>query len=183
VDDYLAIDLSATAGQKNLVERGNDLVLRTIIQFCGLVAILAGILNILSTFPALFSKIMLTWVRRVGDISSLVALIGIYLYQRKSSNVFGVVAFLIAIAGVMMLLFSFRYEQAIMVYALGVILVGIYLLITGSFPRWVPLLWLLSVLIAIPGFFLPDLETLFSTMAAIAFGLGFLTAGFSMLKI
>jgi hypothetical protein len=157
--------------------------MKILIKFCGLLAILAGILNVLSAAPGQIPENMLTWVRRVGDISSLVALIGIYLYQRKSSNVFGVVAFLIAIAGVMMLIFSFRYEQAIMVYALGVILVGIYLLITGSFPRWVPLLWLLSVLIAIPGFLLSDLEMLFSTMAAIAFGLGFLAAGFSMLKI
>jgi hypothetical protein len=61
--------------------------------------------------------------------------------------------------------------------------IAISLLRTGSIPRWVPLLWLLSPLIALPGFLMPNLEAILSLLAAIAFGLGFAGAGYYLLAI
>lgn len=100
-----------------------------------MVAILAGILNILSAMSGRIPESALTLIRWVGDISASIALVGIYLHQRKSTHAFGLLAFVVAIGGVFRLIFSFNYEQAIMVYALGVILIAISLLRTGSIPR------------------------------------------------
>lgn len=155
----------------------------TFIRISGLLAILAGILNVLSAMSGPIPESALALIRRVGDISALIALIGIYLHQRKSIHAFGLLAFVVAIGGVLMLIFSFNYEQAIMVYALGVILVAISLLRTGSLPRWVPFLWLLSPLIALPGFLMPNLGATLSLLAAIAFGLGYVGAGYYLLAI
>jgi hypothetical protein len=108
---------------------------QTFIRICGLVAILAGILNVLSAMSGPIPESALNLIRRVGDISALIALIGIYLHQRNSIHAFGLLAFVVAMGGVLMLIFSFNYEQAIMVYALGVILIAISLFRTGSIPR------------------------------------------------
>jgi hypothetical protein len=156
---------------------------RNLIRVSGGVAILAGILNILSAMPGLFSQEALFWVRRIGDISALIALVGIYFHQRRATDTFGVIAFLVAVVGVLMLIFSFPYEQAIMVYGLGVILVAVHLLRSGSIPNWVPGLWLLSVLVALPGFLAPNLEMLLSLLAAISFGLGFVGMGYMLFTL
>jgi hypothetical protein len=148
------------------------------IQASGLIAILAGILNILSALPGQIPDSTLFWIRRIADISALIALIGLFLYLRREINVFGLIAFVVAVTGVLMLIFSFKYEQAISVYALGVILVAIAILRTGSFPIWVPSLWILSALIALPGFLVPNLATILSLLAAIAFGFGFVGVGY-----
>lgn len=155
----------------------------TLIRLSGLVAILAGILNILSALPDSMPQNALFWVRRIGDISALIALIGIYLYVRESLNIFLLAAFVVAIAGVVLLIFSFSYDQAIMVYAAGVILLAIALLRTDAFPWWVPALWILSPLMIIPGFLLPNQEFIFSLLAAIVFGLGFMGAGYQLLTV
>jgi membrane-bound metal-dependent hydrolase YbcI (DUF457 family) len=153
------------------------------IRISGLVAIFAGILNILSTMPEQIPESALPWVHRVGDISALIALTDIYLNHRKFTHTFGLIAFIVAVAGVLMLIFSLRYEQAIMVYALGVILMAISHLRTRGIPIWVPLLWLVSVLIALPGFLIPSLGTITSLLAAMAFGLGFVEAGYYLITI
>jgi hypothetical protein len=69
------------------------MVLNTFLRVSGFVAILAGILNVLSGLPDLFPESTLTLIRRFADIGSLIALVGIYLYQRKQLDVFGQVGF------------------------------------------------------------------------------------------
>ena len=155
--------------------------LTILIRLSGLAAILAGILNVFSGMPAMFPESALFWVRRIGDISALIALIGIALHLRKSLDAFGLVSLGITAAGVGLLIFSIRYDLAITVYALGVILLAIALLRNGSFPRWASVLWLLSALIAMPGFLIPGQEAFFSLLAAIVFGLGFVGVGYHLL--
>jgi hypothetical protein len=154
--------------------------LTTLIRLSSRGAILATILNVLSGMPVLFSESALFWVHRIADISTLIAMIGIALHLRKSLDAFGLIALGVALAGVGLLIFSIRYDLAITIYALGVILLAIALLRTGNFPRWAPVLWLPSILIAMPGFLIPGQETFFSLLVAIVFGLGFIGVGFHL---
>jgi hypothetical protein len=55
---------------------------------------------------------------------------------------------------------------------------AVAILRTQAFPSWVAWLWILAVVVALPAFFLPELETLFFAAGGVAFGLGFLGAGY-----
>ncbi|HSG43503.1 MAG TPA: hypothetical protein VLA72_10160, partial [Anaerolineales bacterium] len=116
-------------------------------------------------------------------VATLIALIGIYLFQRESAGIFGLIAFLVAFVAAMLLTFEFNFfGMSTMVYALGLILIAIAALRAGSFPKWVPWLWLVAPIIFFPGAFLPDLQDTLFLLGAILFGAGFIGAGFSLWK-
>ncbi len=121
----------------------------------------------------------LPWIYMVNNIFTMIALIGIYLFQKDSAGVFGLIAFLVAFAAALMQTFAFS-EMATMIFALGLILIAIAALRAGSFPKWVPWLWLAAVIIGVPGTFLPDLQQTLFVAGAILFGAGFIGAGISL---
>ena len=85
----------------------------------------------------------LPWVRSLADIAALVALVGIYLHQREATGTFGLIAFVIALAGVLVLVFRLNYGLGISIYAPGLILLAIAALRANSFPGWVSWMWIL----------------------------------------
>ena len=155
----------------------------TFIRLSGLVAIIAGILNVLSGVPDQVPESALPWVRRVADIAALIALIGIYLYQRKATGTFGLIAFIVALTAVLMLIFSFNYELAIMIYGVGLILLAIAALRANTFPRWVPSMWIIAPQLGIGGFLMPNLLAILTLLATIAFALGFIGVGYHLFTI
>jgi hypothetical protein len=118
----------------------------------------------------------------VSNVATLIALVGIYLFQRNSAGVFGLIAFVVAFVGALLLTFDYNLEMSTMIYALGLILIAIAALRAGSFPKWVPWVWLAATIIGIPGTFLPDLQDTLFLLGAILFGAGFIGAGFSLWK-
>lgn len=150
------------------------------VRFSGLVAIMAAVLNVLSGMPDQIPKRALAWIRTAGDISALIAIIGIYLHQRKALNTLGLIAFAITLAAVLMLIFSFNYEMAVGIYAVGLFLVAIALLQAGIFPPWVPWMWIIAPVIGMVAFLIPNIATILFQLAAVAFGLGFIGAGYHM---
>jgi hypothetical protein len=153
----------------------------TYFRIGGVIAILAGILNVLSGLPDVFPERTLTLIRRVADISTLIAVVGIYLYQRDDLGILGQIGFPVVLVGVLMLIFSVRYETALGIYSLGLVVFGIATLRAGALPGWAAWMWIAAPFISIPAFLFEGLAQLFFQLAAIAFALGFIGIGYFML--
>jgi hypothetical protein len=149
------------------------------VRWSGVAAIVTGIFGIVAALGVGASA---PWVYVVSNIATLIALIGIYLFQKDTAGVFGLVAFLVAFAGALLLTFAYNLELSTMIYALGLILIAIAALRAGAFPKWVPWLWLVATLVGIPGTFLIDLQQTLFLLGAIFFGAGFIGAGLSLWK-
>lgn len=150
-----------------------------VVRWSGVAAVVTGIFGIAAALGASASA---PWVYAVSNVATLIALIGIYLFQREAAGVFGLIAFLVAFAGALMMTFDYALETSTMVYALGLILIAIAALRAGSFPKWIPWMWLAATIVGIPGTFLPDLQQTLFLLGAILFGAGFIGAGFSLWK-
>jgi hypothetical protein len=149
------------------------------VKWSGVAAIITGIFGIIA---ALGTGASAPWIYWVSNIATLIALVGIYLFQKDSAGVFGLIAFLVAFAGALLLTFDYNLETSTMVYAFGLILIAIAALIAGAFPKWVPWMWLAATIVGIPGTFLPDLQNTLFLLGAILFGAGFIGAGLSLWK-
>ena len=149
------------------------------IRWSGVAAIVTGVFGIIAALGAGASA---PWVYIVSNIATLIALIGIYLFQKKSAGLFGLIAFLVAFVGALLLAFDYNLETSTMIYALGLILIAIAALRASSFPKWVPWMWLAATIIGIPGTFLPDLQQTLFLLGAILFGAGFIGAGLNLWK-
>lgn len=149
------------------------------IRWSGVAAMVTGILGIILGLGTGESA---PWLYVVSNVATLIALIGIYLFQKDSAGVFGLIAFLVAFAGALLLTFSYSLDISTMVYALGLVLLAIAALRAASFPKWVPWMWLAATIIGIPGTFLPDLQELLFLLGAILFGVGLIGAGLSLWK-
>ncbi|MGD2058747.1 MAG: hypothetical protein PVI04_08445 [Anaerolineales bacterium] len=153
----------------------------TYFRIAGGIAILAGILNVLSGLADVFPERTLTLIRRVADISTLIAIVGIYLYQRDRLGILGQIGFPVVLVGVLMLIFSFRYETALGIYSFGLVVFGIATLRASALPGWAAWLWIAAPFISIPAFLFEDLAQLFFQLASIAFALGFIGTGYYMM--
>jgi hypothetical protein len=150
-----------------------------IVRWSGVAAIVTGIFGVIA---ALGTGASAPWIYTVSNVATLIALIGIYLFQKDSAGIFGLVAFLVAFAGALLLTFAYNLETSTIIYALGLILIAIAALRAGSFPKWVPWMWLAATIVGIPGAFLPDLQQTLFLLGAILFGAGFIGAGLSLWK-
>lgn len=157
------------------------MTISTFLRICGLIAIVAGILNALAGFPDLIPGNTLAIIRRAADISVLIGIVGTYMYQRHKLGILGYVGFFIVMTGILMLIFSLNYEMAIGIYAVGLFVVGIATVRANVFPRWAPWLWIVAPLISIPTFLFPNIAQLLFQVSAIAFALGFVGVGYYML--
>ncbi len=149
------------------------------IKWSGVVAIVAGIASIVAAFGVGATT---PWIYWVSNIATLIALIGIFLHQRDSAGTFGLIAFLVAFVGALFITFAYESDTSGIVYALGLVLLAIAVLRAGSFPKWVPWLWIGAIIVGIPGMFLPDMEQLLFLLAAFLFGGGFIGAGIILWK-
>jgi hypothetical protein len=151
------------------------------IRLSGVAAILAGIFTLAGTILELNPVPSLLWVYLVLTISSITTLVGIYVYQKETAGTLGSVGFVVALTGNLLLILP---NPAIggSVYALGLLLVGVASLKAGSFPRWVPWLWIAALFIGVPGFLLPNLESLLFLSGSAVFALSFIGAGYTMWK-
>jgi len=95
----------------------------------------------------------------------------------------GLIAFAIAAASELMLLFFINHQLVVSIYAVGMILLAVATLRANSFPRWVLWMWVIALLLGIPGILMPNLQAILFLLAAIGFGLGFIGAGYHLLTI
>lgn len=149
-------------------------------RWLGVIAIVAGILNLLSALSE--PEQVVFWIRKFGDASSAVALVGIFAFQRDRTGVFGMIATFIGVAGALLMFAGVDYGMALGVYGLGVILLAIEMLRTKCFPRWIPACWLLSPIVGVPSAFVPSLAGPAGLLAAGIFVAGYCGVGYTMLR-
>lgn len=149
-----------------------------LIRWSGIASILAGLLGITVSFFDENTPSVFTWIYIISNLLTILALIGIYLYQKDEAGLFGLLGFGVAMLGNLMLFIDDLYMVAGAVYAIGLIVLGISALKAGKFPRWIPLLWIVAPLIGSPGFFSESLANLFFFLGAVVYGLGFISAGY-----
>lgn len=149
------------------------------VRWSGVAAIVTGIGNVIISLGVGASA---PWIYIVTNVATLIALIGIYLFQKDSAGVMGLIAFLVASAATLLLTFAFNLSLSAMAYAIGLVLIAIATLRAGVFPKWVPWIWLAATIVGIPGVFLPDLEQTFFLLGSILFGAGFIGAGLTLWK-
>ena len=163
------------------------MTIATLIQLCGLSAILAGLFSIATTlipeeterrYPAL------EWVYTSNNFFLLLSFLGIYLFQVAGSGIWGLIGFLLGVLGA---LFSMRstktagmegYEFGGIFIALALIFLSIGSWLAGQFPIWIPGLWMLSILLGLPALFIKTYNRLGFILGGIPFGLGMIGAGF-----
>jgi len=161
-----------------------------ILRWGGLVAILSGLLVIVvalfppgggePTFPGITSARVMYWA--VG-LATMFALIAVYVVQVEETGTLGLVGFFLATIGNALFLAEDVAELAGGLMALGIVLLGIATWRAEKFSRWVPGLWLASVVIGMTGNILGgggDLSHTLNMIAGVPFGLAFILAGYSL---
>ncbi len=147
----------------------------TFIRWSGLAAILSGILSLL-----LGGDSIPDWLYLASTILTIVALIGIYLYLRAGAGVWGLLGFIVALLGNVLLFFIDDFTIGGGVYALRLILLAVGALQANRFAAWVPWMWIIAPVIGVPGLFLSSLADVLLLLGSIAFAAGFIGAGWHL---
>ena len=155
----------------------------TFVRWSGLAAVAAGLVTAAGIFvflsedpnPAFESLGALVRTVLIG-----IALIGIYLFQKDEAGVLGLIGTLAAFVGNFLFLSDVSFFISGSLYSLGLILLAVSLLRARKFPRWVPILWILTIVLGFPGFFIESLEAAAFVIGAVVLGLAFIGAGYTM---
>lgn len=126
------------------------------------------------------------WLYILLDLMLLIALTGIYLFERNKSGTLGILGYTIAVGGNLISFLDFllpdilwRLGSAIL--GVGLILLAIGLLKVAKFPKWVSIFLILAPVIGIPGLFSEALTSIMvSGVSTFLFALGFIGAGYKM---
>ena len=150
------------------------------IRWTGLAAIFAGVFNaagaILDANPPGYIGIIYLG----ATVTTLAAIAGFYQYQKDGAGIWGLAGVLAILIGNLFFFSESTVALGSSVLGLGLLLLAVGSFKAGKFPRWVPVLWVLSMLVGLPGFLYPDLrETLF-ILGAVTFAVGFAGAGYTM---
>ena len=167
------------------------------LQICGLAAILTGVLTIfgsgIETTGAFLETVPTATMDAAYVLSNILALLaftGVFITQRKEAGLANLVGYLIILfANILMVVGGpiLNAEQSIMIggslYALGGIIIAIATLKAGLFPRWIPVLWIVTPVIGLPGFILGGMASpLLLFLGSILFSIALVGAGVVMWK-
>ena len=144
------------------------------VKWSGAAAILAGVLGIVNVLTG-----GLTGVYYTGLFLTLIAVVGIYFFQREATGTWGLVGFLLAAVGLALSIVGIPGISD-MLYAVGMIVIAIAALRAHTFPNWVPWLWLGAIVIGISVGIFPNLQSIFYPLSSTLFESGFIGAGLSM---
>lgn len=160
----------------------------TLIKWSGLAAIVAGVgTALLSAASPLAPEggSPVAWGFLLAGLATQFGLIGIYAVQTREGGWSGLIGFALALSGNA---FFIAPEGSIGgvdsgqlgggIYALGLILLAVGTWRAGKFPRWVPALWLLAIVVALPAFFAESLQAVAFLLGGVFFGAGFVAAGY-----
>jgi len=154
-----------------------------LVRWAGIAAIAGGTLRaVTAVLPATQTlAIHLTYL--VIDLLLLLALVGLYAYQRERIGGWGTLGMLIAVLGSGLLiiddLFSptfALYPIAAVVFALGLGMLTLAAWRAHTLPRWITLIWLAAIVVGALGLGVAALHLLF-ILAGLFFAAGFVGAG------
>ena len=150
---------------------------------------LAGILRGIAAFlPATTPDAALQLLYILTDVFILLGIFALYGIQYKETGKLGLLGFLIAVVGMLVIRSSKAitgvnlYPAGSLIFSLGLILLGIRLWRANVLPSWVVGLWSLSVLVGIIAYFVPSLDLLF-VVAGLMFAIGFAAAGLKLRSV
>ena len=155
-----------------------------LIRWCGLAAIVSGVLAAISSFVKYEPDSPLIWLTLAQALATIFALVGIYAVQHVESGVWGFTGLFLAIAGNVLDTYGSTiagvkvYVIGLSLYGLGLILLAVGTVIGRKLPRWIPALWILAPLFGIPGAWFPAYAPILYIIAGVTFGLGFVGAGY-----
>lgn len=159
-------------------------------RFSGLAALAGGALRIVSAFPWTDDRVLLEWLYTAIDILLLLGLMGVYLVRAPKLGLLGLTSFIVATAALSFIggpdadPFGFStYEQGAATLLIALIGMSIAWLRAGERPLGPPLAWIGSAAAVGVLALLPEPMPDYGFMAAgVLFGLGFVLAGFSLMR-
>ena len=159
-----------------------------LIRWCGLAAIVAGGLTALMTVLSPLASEATTaveWGFLATGLATQFGLIGIYAFQMQGSGWAGLLGFVLALSGNA---FFIGPEGSVggvesgqlggSIYALGLLFLAIGTWRAGRFPRWIPALWVLAIIVGVPAFFSESLAAISFALGGLTFGAGFVAGGY-----
>ena len=154
-----------------------------LIRLSGLAAMLGGLMLIPGSisFDPPWSVIGM-----FGSVLLVFGLIGIYAVQTEKSGVAGFFGFVLSVVGAVLLSGNgdLAGVPAWMIgsgfAALGIVLLAIGTFASGSFPRWVPWVWLAAVVVGFPGVLVESLAQTLGVAGSILSALGMVGAGYAL---
>ncbi|RHX85589.1 hypothetical protein [Leptospira stimsonii] len=160
-----------------------------LIKLAAYCAMFAGILRCFSSFTVDFmSGFYLESLYFAIDFCILFGVLGFYFRYYEELKVPAWIGFILCMVGIGLLIGPDQSPTGWNVYpygagmlSFGLILIGIDSWKWNVLAKWIPVFWIVSVLIGSVGFFLREWVWLF-VFAGLLFGFGFIGMGFSLLK-
>jgi len=155
------------------------------VRLAGAAAALGGALRLAAAFiPAAPGNLEIELLYFIIDVALLFGLVGLYAADCERLGWLGLAGFVTAATGLASIVGPDADIGGINIYAIASAVIGIGLaimsvamLLYGRLPRWIPTLWIASLLAGIAASVLPDKAQLAFLIAGVFFALGFLGAG------
>lgn len=158
---------------------------KKLVRACGLLAIIAGVLRIVEALLAedFVLPILLEGIYFITDVCIMFALIGIFLYNNKT-GLLGVSGFVLLILGASILIGPSESKDGvnyhfmgIQVFSVGVVFFSIHLWFVSIISKWVPFLWITSIIVGLTGILIPQVLFVTFLISEILFGIGLIVVG------
>jgi hypothetical protein len=157
------------------------------IRWCGLAAMLAGVLRVITSFMPSIASVELQIVYFTIDVLLLVGIIGLYGFQKHETGRWGFFGFMLALIGASLLIghdvvvnaVALLYPVAAFLFAVGISVLAIRSWASNTLPHWASALLIASTLLGILGYGIKGFDILF-VVSGVIFGIGFIGAGLAV---
>lgn len=166
---------------------------KTLLRWSGYAAIISAVLSIAS--GALITlgddeSFVFESVSMLQGTLMIFGLMGVYAFQHAESGTAGFLGFVLTLAGTVLFtgasgeIFGMpAYLFGGSITAVGMIFLTVGTLSAAKFSRWIPAVWILSIVAYLPTFAIPSLEAVGSFVAAVLFAAGFAGAGLRLREV
>ena len=157
-----------------------------LIRWCGLAAVLAGILRLIASFTPTAASVGLQIFYLAIDVLLLFGVIGLYGFQKKETGRWGFFGFSLALIGAGLLIghdvdnaLVLLYPVAALLFAVGISALAIRSWAAKTLPRWASAFLITSTLVGILGYVIKGFDVLF-VISGVIFGIGLIRAGLTV---
>ncbi|HEX9134658.1 MAG TPA: hypothetical protein VF844_20405 [Ktedonobacteraceae bacterium] len=157
-----------------------------LIRWCGLAAVLAGVLRVITSFMPTIGSVALQIVYFTIDALLLVGIVGLYGFQKQETGRWGFFGFMLALIGAGLLIghdvdnaIVLLYPVAAFLFAVGTSVLAIRSWAAKTLPRWASAFLITSTLVGILGYVIKGFDVLF-VISGVIFGIGFIGAGLTV---
>jgi len=158
----------------------------TLLSAAGIAAILAGLLRAIAALvPTETPGLVLPLLYMVTDWFFLLGVIGMYLHQYERIGGLGFGAFLASVTGIVVIRSSHAlpgvdlYPAGALIFALGIVVLGVALRRIGELKTWVVGLWAASLLVGVAASLVAQ-PRLLLIAAGLLFAVGFCGVGLTL---